>query len=145
MSWFHFKKVFFERYFLASTCDAKANEFSSLTQGILIVQSYAARYMELSHFAPLDKAIVVEAGLLEDEVVQDQKKRLMPFGSQIGSCHGQWKKRNYSLGNRESTEPWGPQGNRSHKRCTRCNKWHDGECQSFVGNCYSYGKLGHKS
>ncbi|XP_057948347.1 uncharacterized protein LOC131144022 [Malania oleifera] len=50
MTWGHFKEVFFKRYFLASVRDVKADKFSSLTQGTLTVQSYVARYIELSCF-----------------------------------------------------------------------------------------------
>ncbi|XP_057969428.1 uncharacterized protein LOC131158576 [Malania oleifera] len=135
ITWRHFKEVFFERYFPASTRDAKADEFSSLIQGTLTVQSYTARYIKLSRFAScmisneyektlrfekdlrkdirrlvgmlqirefsilVDKAAIIEVGLLKDEVVQDQKKRSMPLGSQTNSRHWKWKKRNYSLGN----------------------------------------------
>ncbi|XP_057949875.1 uncharacterized protein LOC131144929 [Malania oleifera] len=38
MTWSRFKKVFFKRYFSASTRDAKVNEFSVLTQGDMTVQ-----------------------------------------------------------------------------------------------------------
>ncbi|XP_057962251.1 uncharacterized protein LOC131153811 [Malania oleifera] len=69
MTWGHFKEVFFERYFLIFVCDAKANEFLSLTQGTLIVQSYETRYIKLSRFAPCmisneyEKAWKFEKGL----------------------------------------------------------------------------------
>ncbi|XP_057968046.1 uncharacterized protein LOC131157719 [Malania oleifera] len=52
MTWGRFKEVFFETYFPTSIHDVKANEFSSLTQGTLTMQSYTAKYIELSHFAP---------------------------------------------------------------------------------------------
>ncbi|XP_057977580.1 uncharacterized protein LOC131164422 [Malania oleifera] len=52
MTWSRFKEVFFKRYFLVSTCDAKADEFSSLMQGTLMVQRYAVKYIELSRFMP---------------------------------------------------------------------------------------------
>ncbi|XP_057972628.1 uncharacterized protein LOC131160763 [Malania oleifera] len=104
MSWGHFKKVFFERYFPTSIRDAKADKFLSPTQGTLTMQSYIARYIKLSRFVScmilneyekarrfkkglrkvicklvgmlqirefpvlVDKAIVVEVGLLEDGV-----------------------------------------------------------------------------
>ncbi|XP_057976113.1 uncharacterized protein LOC131163537 [Malania oleifera] len=61
-----------ERYFPASTRDAKADEFSSLTQGTLTVQRYAARYIELSRFEPYlvlneyEKAWRFEKGLRKD-------------------------------------------------------------------------------
>ncbi|XP_057981313.1 uncharacterized protein LOC131166758 [Malania oleifera] len=52
MSWSHFKEVFFKRYFAASTRDAKADEFSALSQGDIMVQGYATRYIDLSRFPP---------------------------------------------------------------------------------------------
>ncbi|XP_057981257.1 uncharacterized protein LOC131166698 [Malania oleifera] len=72
MTWSCFKEVFFERYFPATTCDAKADEFSSLTQGTLTVQSCATRYIEMSHFAPCmilneyEKTQKFEKGLRKD-------------------------------------------------------------------------------
>ncbi|XP_057965288.1 uncharacterized protein LOC131155857 [Malania oleifera] len=52
MTWDRFREVFFERYFLATVWNAKMKEFMVLTQGQLMVQQYAARFMELSRFAP---------------------------------------------------------------------------------------------
>ncbi|XP_057950986.1 uncharacterized protein LOC131145819 [Malania oleifera] len=51
MTWGHFKQVFYDRYFLAMTRNAKAEEFFSF-QGRLIIQHYAAKFLKLSHFAP---------------------------------------------------------------------------------------------
>ncbi|XP_057953867.1 uncharacterized protein LOC131148147 [Malania oleifera] len=67
-----FKEIFFERYFQASTYDAKADEFSILTQGTLTVHRYATRYIELSRFVPClisnecEKAQRFEKGLRKD-------------------------------------------------------------------------------
>ncbi|XP_057976156.1 uncharacterized protein LOC131163583 [Malania oleifera] len=135
MTWSLFKEVFFKRYFPASTRDAKANELSSLTQGTLMVHNYAAKYIELSRFAPylisneyektwrfekglrrdihklvlmlqiwefpiiVDKVVVINASLQKDEVVLEQKKRPVPPGSHTSSNQGQWKKKNYNMGN----------------------------------------------
>ncbi|XP_057948202.1 uncharacterized protein LOC131143854 [Malania oleifera] len=49
MTW---KEVFYDQYFPASTKNAKAEEFFNLTQGNLIMQQYAARFVELSCFSP---------------------------------------------------------------------------------------------
>ncbi|XP_057962178.1 uncharacterized protein LOC131153751 [Malania oleifera] len=52
MTWNHFKEVFYDRYFPATTTDAKAEEFLNLTHGHLVIQQYATRFVELSRFAP---------------------------------------------------------------------------------------------
>ncbi|XP_057960892.1 uncharacterized protein LOC131152943 [Malania oleifera] len=52
MTWSHFREVFFDLYFLVSVRKAKVEEFLNLTQGQLIVQQYAARFLVLSWFAP---------------------------------------------------------------------------------------------
>ncbi|XP_057981125.1 uncharacterized protein LOC131166550 [Malania oleifera] len=52
MTWRRFKELFYDRYFPATTRVAKAKEFFHLTQGQLTVQQYAAKFMEVSRFAP---------------------------------------------------------------------------------------------
>ncbi|XP_057962135.1 uncharacterized protein LOC131153704 [Malania oleifera] len=52
MTYKRFKEVFYDRYFLVTTRNVKAEEFFNLTQKQLTVQQYAAKFMELSHFAP---------------------------------------------------------------------------------------------
>ncbi|XP_057962173.1 uncharacterized protein LOC131153747 [Malania oleifera] len=52
MSWGCFKQVFYDRYFRATTRNAKAEEFFNLTQGRLTVQQYVAKFLQLSCFAP---------------------------------------------------------------------------------------------
>ncbi|XP_057969443.1 uncharacterized protein LOC131158593 [Malania oleifera] len=52
MTWSRFRKIFFKRYFLAIVRSAKAAEFLHLTQGQMTIQQYAARFIELSRFAP---------------------------------------------------------------------------------------------
>ncbi|XP_057981297.1 uncharacterized protein LOC131166739 [Malania oleifera] len=52
MTWGHFKQVFYDRYFPATTRNVKADKFFNLTQGCLTVQQYAARFLELSFFVP---------------------------------------------------------------------------------------------
>ncbi|XP_057972804.1 uncharacterized protein LOC131160951 [Malania oleifera] len=132
MTWSCFKEVFFKRYLPASTRDANADEFSILIHGDMMVQGYAAWYIEISRFALclisneyekarrfekglrkdicrlvgmlqirefsiwLDKAIVIETGIREDEVDQEPKKRPVSSGSHQGS----WKKRNDGSGYR---------------------------------------------
>ncbi|XP_057958682.1 uncharacterized protein LOC131151453 [Malania oleifera] len=50
-TWSQFREIFFDRYFPASTREAKAGEFLNLTQGYLSIQQYAIKFMELSRFA----------------------------------------------------------------------------------------------
>ncbi|XP_057960665.1 uncharacterized protein LOC131152809 [Malania oleifera] len=52
MTWGRFREIFFDRYFPASSREAKITEFLNLKQGQLSVQQYAARFIELSRFAP---------------------------------------------------------------------------------------------
>ncbi|XP_057953797.1 uncharacterized protein LOC131148078 [Malania oleifera] len=52
MSWSLFKDLFFERYFLAIVWNTKAAEFLHLTQGLMTMTQYAARFLELYRFAP---------------------------------------------------------------------------------------------
>ncbi|XP_057972719.1 uncharacterized protein LOC131160856 [Malania oleifera] len=86
-------------------------------------------------FILVDKATVVKVDLHGDEVVREQKKRPVSSGSQTGSRQGPWK----------NTERQGPQRDSSHAQCTRCRKWHDGECQPFWGYCYNCSKPDHIS
>ncbi|XP_057953970.1 uncharacterized protein LOC131148264 [Malania oleifera] len=52
ITWSHFKEVFFDRYFLTATQEAKVYEFLHLTQGPMTIQQYAVRFVELSRFTP---------------------------------------------------------------------------------------------
>ncbi|XP_057958646.1 uncharacterized protein LOC131151419 [Malania oleifera] len=52
MTWIRFKELFYDRYFPTTIRAAKAEEFFHLNQGQLTVQQYAAKFMELSRFAP---------------------------------------------------------------------------------------------
>lgn len=47
-----FKMEFLNRYFPCSTRDAKAGELTNLVQGLMAMEEYAARFMELLQFAP---------------------------------------------------------------------------------------------
>ncbi|XP_057953923.1 uncharacterized protein LOC131148212 [Malania oleifera] len=52
LTWERFKEIFFDHYFPSSVRDAKMEEFLNLTQGHLTVPQYAAKFVELSCFAP---------------------------------------------------------------------------------------------
>ncbi|XP_057969338.1 uncharacterized protein LOC131158487 [Malania oleifera] len=52
LTWGRFKEIIFDGYFPSSIRDAKMEEFLNRTQGHLTVSQYAARFVELSHFAP---------------------------------------------------------------------------------------------
>ncbi|XP_041016169.1 uncharacterized protein LOC121258691 [Juglans microcarpa x Juglans regia] len=49
--WLYFKQIFLERFFPTSVQDDKAMEFANLVLGAMTVHQYAARFIELSHFA----------------------------------------------------------------------------------------------
>ncbi|XP_057958404.1 uncharacterized protein LOC131151170 [Malania oleifera] len=52
LTWARFKELFFEQYFPATVRNANMEEFMNLTQESLTVQQYAAKFQELSGFAP---------------------------------------------------------------------------------------------
>ena len=52
ITWEKFKEVFNETYFPDVVRDQKVREFSDLVQGTMTVEEYAAKFVELSHFAP---------------------------------------------------------------------------------------------
>ena len=52
ITWEKFKEVFDRTYFLDVVRDSKAKEFSNLVQGAMTVEEYAAKFVELSRFAP---------------------------------------------------------------------------------------------
>ena len=52
ITWEKFKEVFNETYFPDLVRDQKVREFSDLVQGTMTVEEYAAKFVELSHFAP---------------------------------------------------------------------------------------------
>jgi hypothetical protein len=50
--WKDFKDAFFERFFPQTIRQAKAQEFTDLVQGSMMVEEYAAKFIELSRFTP---------------------------------------------------------------------------------------------
>jgi hypothetical protein len=52
ITWKNFKDSFLERFFPQSVRQAKAHEFIDLVQGPSTVEQYAAKFIELSRFAP---------------------------------------------------------------------------------------------
>ena len=52
INWEKFKEVFNGTYFPGMVKDRKVREFSDLVQGAMIVDEYAAKFVELSRFAP---------------------------------------------------------------------------------------------
>jgi hypothetical protein len=52
VTWDKFKKVFNETYFPEVVRDRKKREFSDLIQGSMTVEEYAAKFIDLSRFAP---------------------------------------------------------------------------------------------
>ena len=50
--WKDFKDAFLEQFFPQTIRQAKAQEFIDLVQGAMTVEEYAAKFIELSRFAP---------------------------------------------------------------------------------------------
>ena len=53
ITWDKFKEVFNETYFPKVVSDKKVREFSDLVQRSMTVEEYAAKFIELSRFAPI--------------------------------------------------------------------------------------------
>lgn len=51
ITWEHFKKVFFDRFFPQAAREIKSREFADFVQGSMMVEQYAAKFIELSRFA----------------------------------------------------------------------------------------------
>ncbi|XP_057958686.1 uncharacterized protein LOC131151456 [Malania oleifera] len=52
LTWERFKELFFDMYFPSAVREKKIKEFTNLTQEEMTVVEYAAKFVELSHFAP---------------------------------------------------------------------------------------------
>ena len=52
ITWEKFKGVFYDNYFLEVVRERKEREFADLVQGSMIVEQYAAKFIDLSHFGP---------------------------------------------------------------------------------------------
>ncbi|XP_057982211.1 uncharacterized protein LOC131167423 [Malania oleifera] len=52
LTWERFKELFFNRYFPLSIREENIEEFTNLTQRSMTVGEYAAKFVELLHFAP---------------------------------------------------------------------------------------------
>ena len=50
MTWAEFHGIFMSKYFSVTARHAKAQEFLELSQGMMTVMEYMARFTELSHF-----------------------------------------------------------------------------------------------
>ncbi|XP_057965433.1 uncharacterized protein LOC131155995 [Malania oleifera] len=85
MTWARFSDVFFDRYYPASVIEARVQEFLSLSQGSLIVQQYAAKFIKLSCFYPyivpdeVKKARMFERKLRHDIYRQLAVLRIQDF------------------------------------------------------------------
>uniref|UniRef100_A0A2N9IPW9 Reverse transcriptase n=1 Tax=Fagus sylvatica TaxID=28930 RepID=A0A2N9IPW9_FAGSY len=65
ITWDKFKEVFNETYFPEVVRNKKAREFSDLVQGSMTVEEYAAKFIDLSRFAP--------------HLIPDEHKKVMKF------------------------------------------------------------------
>ncbi|XP_057971400.1 uncharacterized protein LOC131160089 [Malania oleifera] len=160
MTWGCFREVFFERYFPTTVKNVKMEEFMVLTQGQLMVQQYAARFMELSRFASfmvLDEVRKVwkfERFLKKEiwkqtTIVQIQDfttlvdKVTMAKESLQGDSEGTWKKYGGGGGLWRETGGGISQGTTPSFACPTCGKQHVGKCIWGLGVCYRCGRSGH--
>ncbi|XP_057950989.1 uncharacterized protein LOC131145822 [Malania oleifera] len=110
LTWERFKELFFDRYFPLFIKEEKIEEFTNLTQGNMTVGEYAAKFMELSCFAPflipnearkvqnfsnlVDKASVQEKSIQGNTEPTERKKRPRPRSFQAKVSQGSGKKGN---------------------------------------------------
>ncbi|XP_057969504.1 uncharacterized protein LOC131158652 [Malania oleifera] len=142
MTWVRFKQVFYDQYFPATTRNAKAEEFFSLTQGRLTIQQYTAKFMELSHFAPfvLRWQSQVYRGVRRHQNEGRGLRLHDPKQMSDKGCGGeiemqQVRGQKEVIGNVRTI--------RHPPHCPRCNQRHWGECRGRIVICYRCGKQGH--
>ncbi|XP_057975946.1 uncharacterized protein LOC131163368 [Malania oleifera] len=88
LTWERLKELFFERYFSLSNREKKIEEITNLIQGDMIIAECAAKFVDLSCFAPflisnkvqnfsnlVDKASVLEKSIQSGTEPAEQKKR----------------------------------------------------------------------
>ncbi|XP_057953972.1 uncharacterized protein LOC131148268 [Malania oleifera] len=126
--------------------------FFSLTQGRFTIQQYAARFLELSRFAPsviqeftelVEKATVAEFSLQRSTEAFERRKRPASPRSQSNVKKGLWRGDRDVLGQGSERKDQGRQGDSSRPHCPRCNQRHWGECRGRSVICYRCGKQGH--
>ncbi|XP_057974794.1 uncharacterized protein LOC131162364 [Malania oleifera] len=89
LTWSRLRKIFFDRYFPTTIRVAKVHEFLSLTQGPLIAQQYAAKFIELSRFDPYvvpdeaKKSRMFERGLRQDIYKQVAVLKMQNFSKLV--------------------------------------------------------------
>ncbi|XP_057981143.1 uncharacterized protein LOC131166570 [Malania oleifera] len=150
MTWGRFKQVLYNQNFPATTKNAKTEEFFSLTQGRLTVQQYAAKFLELSYFAPfvdftelVEKATIAELSLQRGTEASERRKRVAYPQSQTNVREGSWRGDSDATGQESERNDRGRQGDSSRLHCHRCNQRHWGECRSRSVICYRCSKQGH--
>jgi hypothetical protein len=122
--WKNFKDVFLERFFPQTIRQAKAQEFTDLVQGSMTVEEYAAKFIELSRFAPylvsteelkarkferglqpriMNQIVGFEIGVLTDLV---NKAAIIERTQKINSEYFNQKKRTAPQSNRSEGQPY---------------------------------------
>ncbi|XP_057961589.1 uncharacterized protein LOC131168476 [Malania oleifera] len=170
LTWARFKELFFERYFPATMRNAKMEEFMNLTQGSLTVQQYAAKFQELSRFAPFvipdeaKKAWKFQRGLRSEIRKQTAILQLQDFATLVDKATVAeeclledaevqvTKKRpappNYSSGAGQSKWKKNSSGTSQNAasvpHCSLCGKKHQGQCWLSTGACMRCGRQGHQ-
>ncbi|XP_057975942.1 uncharacterized protein LOC131163363 [Malania oleifera] len=154
VSWSRFKELFFEQYFPAIIQNTKAAEFLHLTQGLMTVTQYAARFLELYRFAPhlapdeeknAKKAAVIESGMQRSATAQGQRKRSAPQDLQASSSRGPWRGDRFGGGQGRMMGHGGFQGGQAAPTYPRCGRRHPGECGMGENVCYGCGRPRHRS
>ncbi|XP_057958684.1 uncharacterized protein LOC131151454 [Malania oleifera] len=147
-----FRDMFFDRYYPASVREARIQEFLSLSQGSLIVQQYAVRFIELSRFYPYifpdevkkaRMATIAEESLSKEMETQSQRKRTASSSFQVGPNRGPWRGGRSGRGQKQMVEHRGIQGGQLPAICPRCERSHPSECRLGENVCFRCGRPSH--
>uniref|UniRef100_A0A2N9GX41 Reverse transcriptase n=1 Tax=Fagus sylvatica TaxID=28930 RepID=A0A2N9GX41_FAGSY len=160
VTWEKFKKVFNETYFPEVVRDRKKREFSDLIQGSMTVEEYAAKFIDLSRFAPhlipdehekvmkFQKGQCVLKKTLNTVMVTDESgKKQWSSGSHHGKGQGQRFKRGFfkKFGNRQQSfvhDKSASSHSNEKKNCSFCGMSHEGQ-PCAIKLCYNCKQPGH--
>uniref|UniRef100_A0A2N9I8T4 Reverse transcriptase n=1 Tax=Fagus sylvatica TaxID=28930 RepID=A0A2N9I8T4_FAGSY len=150
VTWEKFKKVFNETYFPEVVRDRKKREFSDLIQGSMTVEEYAAKFIDLSRFAPHlipdehEKVMKFQKGL-NDKI----RPHILAAGVNTLSETGQGQKFKKGFfkkfGNRQQSfvhDKSASSHSNEKKTCSFCGMSHEGQ-PCAIKLCYTCKQPGH--
>ncbi|XP_057954884.1 uncharacterized protein LOC131148935 [Malania oleifera] len=109
-----------------------------------VIRAQVATLLVQSFTELVDRAMVEEASMQEEEREANQKKRLLSHGSQFSSSQSTWKQPSNFIGQRQELGSRASQGSSLSATCPRCHKNHLGECRAGTAVCYRCGVARHQ-